>query len=85
MHRQAKHGIDETSIGHFTHAGEKIAFSDAAALVRLGHKYQLAIARAEGLRLLKGVFTTNTVNPLDKFSIAIDYTPRNAVTAIVLA
>ena len=76
---------------------EPSVFSDVAALVRLGHKYQLDIAQAEGLRLLGTIFTTRKHPDLiyrvpDSTEMrdvapdpAIQYHPRDAITAVVLA
>ncbi|KAH9930974.1 uncharacterized protein B0H18DRAFT_120286 [Fomitopsis serialis] len=79
-------------------AGEPIAFSAAAALVQLGHKYQLDIAEAEGLRLLKTVFTTSFRDQPDIIYRSFDssgrqqtvqsvvrYQDRDAITAVNLA
>lgn len=37
-------------------------FSAVSALIRLGHKYELDVAMAEGVRLLKTVFTTSLLD-----------------------
>jgi len=83
---------------YFMPAGEPIAFSAVAALVQLGHKYLLDIAEAEGLRLLKTVFTTSLSDQpgiihrgLDsdgwpKIAVSvIRYQDRDAITAVNLA
>ncbi|KAH9930962.1 uncharacterized protein B0H18DRAFT_872502, partial [Fomitopsis serialis] len=82
----------------FMPAGEPIAFSAVAALVQLGHKYQLDIAEAEGLRLLKTVFTTSFRDQPDIIYRGLDssdrpqtvqsvvrYRYRDAITAVNLA